>query len=110
MASELERLFAIQIATSRVIPHGESEYRFSPPRQWRFDFAWPSEKLAVEIQGGTWSRGRHSRGKGQEADCEKLSRAAVLGWRVLLVTGDQVRDGRAIGWLSECFGWRGNEG
>tara|TARA_R110002126_G_scaffold288065_2_gene441348 strand:+ start:900 stop:1049 length:150 start_codon:yes stop_codon:yes gene_type:complete len=31
------------------IPTPEAEYRFHPTRRWRFDFARPDKKLAVEV-------------------------------------------------------------
>jgi hypothetical protein len=48
------------------------------------------------VDGGSWVRGRHSRGKGYEGDCEKANEAAIAGWRVLRVTTDMVKDGRAL--------------
>ena len=65
------------------LPAPEREYRFDPKRRWRFDFAWPSLRIAVEIEGGVWVRGRHVRPTGYLADLEKYNRAVVLGWRVL---------------------------
>jgi very-short-patch-repair endonuclease len=78
------------------VPEPVREYRFHPKRKWRFDFAWPARLVAVEVEGGTFSGGRHSRGKGFEADCEKYAEAAILGWRVLRVTTAMVNDGRAL--------------
>jgi hypothetical protein len=72
------------------------EHPFWAKRAWRFDFAWPSHHLAVEVEGGAWSGGRHTRGAGFEADCEKYAVAALLGWRVLRVTGSMIKDGRAL--------------
>ena len=72
------------------------EYRFAPPRRWRFDLAWPERRIAVEVDGGTWVGGRHVRGAGYEADCVKLNEATIAGWRVLRVTSRMVEDGRAI--------------
>jgi very-short-patch-repair endonuclease len=62
------------------------EYLFARPRRWRFDFAHPCTMVAIEIEGGTWVNGRHTRGSGFEADCEKYNAAAILGWRVLRFT------------------------
>lgn len=67
------------------------EFRFHPARRWRFDFAWPDLMLAVEIDGGVYSGGRHTRGKGFEADCEKLNASAVRGWTVLRYTAGMLR-------------------
>lgn len=60
----------------------EREYRFAPPRRWRFDFAWVDRKVAVEFNGGVWIIGRHNRGKGYLGDLEKMNQAQALGWRV----------------------------
>lgn len=67
------------------LPIPESEYRFSNERMWRFDFAYPESKLAIEIEGGIWSGGRHTNPKGFEDDCEKYNTAALLGWYVLRI-------------------------
>ena len=64
-------------------PDPEAEYRFHPTRKWRFDFAFPQVKVAVEIQGGNFIGGRHNRGGQQAKDFEKLNAAVRLGWSVL---------------------------
>lgn len=78
------------------LPTPEREVRFHPTRRWRFDLCWPALKLAVEVDGGTWAQGRHTRGTGYRDDCIKLNEAALLGWRVLRVTSDMVRDDSAL--------------
>lgn len=77
-------------------PDAVDEHRFHPTRRWRFDFAIPAKFIAIEIDGGIWTRGRHTRGAGMVADMEKLNAAAVLGWRVLRFTPQDLRHG---GWL-----------
>ena len=74
------------------------EYRFDTTRRWRFDFAWPANcgnadcgGVAVETEGGTWSGGRHTRGKGFEADCEKYNAALAQGWLVLRYTAAMLK-------------------
>ena len=62
------------------------EFTFARPRRWRFDFAWPETRVAVEIEGGVWSRGRHTRGSGFAKDCEKYNAAVREGWFVLRYT------------------------
>lgn len=80
------------------------EFEFWPGRRWRFDFAIPQAKLAIECQGGTRSGGRHTRGDGYERDCEKAAHAVIAGWRVIPVTGDQVQSGKAIQWVLAALG------
>lgn len=74
------------------LPKPEKEFRFAPPRQWKFDFAWPDYKVALEIEGGAWTRGRHTRGAGYIRDMEKYSEAAILGWCVLRLTPTDSRN------------------
>lgn len=74
------------------LPMPEAEVRFAPPRRWRFDFGWPSVKLAVEVNGAIWVSGRHSRGSGLVKEYEKMTAAAVLGWRVIPTTPRQIGD------------------
>lgn len=78
------------------LPEPIPEYRFAPPRRWRFDYCWPLLKLALEVDGGGWINGRHSRGAGIEKDAEKVNAAAALGYRVLRATPAMVADGRAL--------------
>lgn len=92
-----------EVAMARTItraglPAPVEEHRFAPPRLWRFDFAWPDRKLALEVEGGTWSaeESRHTSGAGFEADCEKYNAAALAGWAVLRVTSKMIDDGRAL--------------
>jgi very-short-patch-repair endonuclease len=90
-------LLTIQLKAKR-LPVPEYEYRFAPPRRWRFDVSFLAEKLAVEIEGGVFARvpGRHSRGAGYRADLEKYNRAVEMGWRVLRFLPEQVESGEAI--------------
>lgn len=73
-----------------------AEYRFHPIRKWRFDFAHIKMRIAVEIEGAVYTRGRHTRGTGYLKDCEKYNEAQMLGWKVLRYsttqTGEMVRD------------------
>lgn len=71
-------------------PQPTPEYAFAPPRKWRTDFCWIEQRLMVEMQGGTWNRGRHSRGKGMTDDYEKANAATLQGWRTLYYTTDML--------------------
>lgn len=74
----------------RPLPPPQTEYRFHPTRRWRFDLAWPEAKVAVELDGGVWTRGRHVRAKGYEADLEKINAAIERGWVVLRYTPQMI--------------------
>jgi len=66
------------------------EYKFSLTRKWKFDFAHVGKLVAIEIEGGHWSGGRHVRGKGFENDCEKYLEATLAGWTVVRLTSNQI--------------------
>ena len=89
MPSELEKriLFRIKIAG---LPTPLTEYAFCPGRRFRFDFAYPDKKIAVEGEGGVWINGRHNRGQGFINDCEKYNIACLMGWKVLRYTSENL--------------------
>lgn len=66
------------------------EYQFDQGRKWRFDWAWIGQKVALEVQGGLFSGGRHVRGAALLKEHEKLNAAAIAGWAVLFTTPDQL--------------------
>lgn len=92
--SNLEFTLAYQLHESGA-PDPEREYRFHAKRKWRFDFAWPDRKLAVEIEGGTWKKSRHTSASGFHGDCEKYNAAALDGWTVLRFDAVMVNNGEA---------------
>ena len=70
-----------------------TQYLFLPHRDFRFDFAFPTEGpgvkprksvggVALEIQGGIWKAGAHNSGAGLTRDFEKLNLAQAAGWIV----------------------------
>ena len=94
------------------------EHRFAKEeygRLWRFDFAHPLLKVAVEIDGlrverignRTICTGRHSTVDGYREDCLKLATAWVLGWQVPRFVQDQVFSGAAIGYVEQWYAARG---
>ena len=78
------------------LPQPQREYQFHPSRKWRFDYAWPAERVALEVEGGAWVHGRHVRPEGYERDCEKYSEAAIRGWRVIRATTGMIESGLAF--------------
>jgi len=103
MKSTAEEMLDYQINIIAELPTPEREWRFSPTRRWRFDFAWPTEMIAAEVEGGTWAGGRHVRGGGFEKDCEKYNEATLLGWSVFRFTAAMIEDGRAIETLRKAI-------
>lgn len=83
--STLENKFA-NLAKLFKIPPFETEYVFASPRRFRFDVAFVKAKTAVELDGGTYNRGRHVTGVGYDKDCEKGNLAIEKGWVVLHYT------------------------
>lgn len=69
-----------------------SEYRFDDTRRWRFDFAFVSHKVAIEIEGGLYLNGRHVQAKGYQADLHKYNRATELGWVLLRYSPQMLRN------------------
>lgn len=83
----------VMFAERRIYPP-ITEYRFDPNRQWRFDYAWPFRRVAIEIDGGIWRKGggAHSHPSNILRDMEKHNAAVLLGWRVIRVTPQQLAD------------------
>lgn len=100
--SELETAASFQIR-ALALPEPVREYRFMPPRMWRFDFAWPAAMVALEVEGGIYSGGRHTTGPGFTKDCEKYTEAALRGWTVIRVTKRHIDDGTMTAWLARAL-------
>ena len=78
------------------------EYQFAKPdRKWRFDFAWPALKFAVEIEGITPAVGRHQRVAGFDEDCRKYEDAMMRGWQVYRIPHTWVVKGKRRIWRKE---------
>jgi len=94
------------------IPMPRTEYEFHPERDFRFDYAWPDHKVALESDGGIFGKGKkcelcgrrragaHSSIKDILRNMDKGNEAAILGWKVLHVTPDELVNGHAQ-WLLE---------
>lgn len=66
------------------------EYKFHSKRRWRFDYALPDHKIALEVEGGVYTQGRHVRPQGFLGDMEKYNTATLMGWRVFRTTPDDL--------------------
>ncbi|QOW46951.1 MULTISPECIES: hypothetical protein [Acinetobacter] len=74
----------------------QAEFQFNPERRWRADFYIVGSNVLIEVEGGIWSSGRHTRGKGYIADMEKYNSATALGYSVYRYSTEQVKSGKAI--------------
>lgn len=94
------------------LPVPVREYKFAKRemrREWKFDFAWRGraevdDMIALEVEGGVWTQGRHSRGAGMLADMEKYNAAALLGWKVFRTTPDKLCDLATLRLLGKALG------
>jgi hypothetical protein len=73
----------------------QREWRFHPTRRWRFDLAFPEISVALEVEGGAWSGGRHTRPMGFLGDMDKYNEAVLMGWLLLRCTWKEVKNGEA---------------
>ena len=81
----------------------EREFRFDMLRRWRADFAFPDHKLLIEFEGGIYTQGRHTRGKGYENDLEKYNTATLLGFRILRFSASQGKSGKALSMIEQAL-------
>lgn len=118
--SQLEKSLAFHIRAHK-LPAPEQEYRFAAMatggtgegvrkrlkaarlKDWRFDFAWPDLMLAVEVEGGAWVGGRHTRGKGFIEDLKKYQEAQRMGWTIYRTAGELIKNGEAVRTIKELI-------
>ena len=111
-----EELLAFQLDSVN-ISGWEREQSFTDSKGWLVDFMWKKEKIIVEVEGGlsfyvnrkidgkrVRVSGKHTSKKGFSEDCEKYEKASILGWKVIRVTGDNVRSGEALIWIEIALG------
>src|SRR5690625_5234731 len=108
LREKLENALLLHLRAHK-LPMPEREYRFAAIatggtgrgtrarldkaglKDWRFDFAYPDLKLAIECEGGGWTGGRHTRGSGFSADLIKYQAAMRLGWTVYRCDAEMIR-------------------
>jgi hypothetical protein len=91
------------LLAAHALPAPVTEFRFDATRRWRFDYAWPGQRVALEQEGGVWVQGRHTRGRGYLNDLEKYNAAAAGGWLVLRFTPQQLDSGDALVLLRQAL-------
>ena len=100
--NEFEAKLAGELKTLKI--EFEQEFEFHPKRKWRADFHLVGKKILVEVEGGIWSGGRHTRGKGYIGDMEKYNAATMMGFQVIRFSTDQVKSGHAIQQIEKMVG------
>ena len=93
----LEEMFAQQVADWG-LPLPTREEMIIPGRNHRYDFCWRKYRLVVEINGGTFSRGKsgHNSGVGIARDYWKVRRAQDNGWTIYPFDVKAITDKEAI--------------
>lgn len=83
----------------------ETEYFFMHSRQWRFDYALPSLRIAIEYQGGIFMKTKsgHTNVRGQTRDWEKMNEAQIRGWLILSCNPKTIDDGSFLGQLDRAI-------
>lgn len=79
------------------------EHKFHPKRRWRFDYAIIEHKIALEVEGGVWTGGRHIRAQGFLGDVEKYNTATLMGWRIFRTTPDELYKTATINMLRHAI-------
>ena len=102
-AQQVDDLHQRVLAQLVGFPDPATELLFHPKRKWRFDYAWPTRMIALEVHGGIHSGGRHTRGRGFVEDRAKMNEATLLGWTVLEVTPEHIKSGQLRAWLLAAF-------
>lgn len=91
--SDAEEALARQLDTAGI--DYVRELVFAKPRRFRFDFAL-AHRIAIEVEGGGWSGGRHTRGTGFKSDLQKYELAVRSGWTVYRCDPAMVTSGAAM--------------
>ena len=102
VVSEGEAILSQHLRTLKI--EFEQEFKFHPTRKWRADFHLKGKKVLVEVEGGIWSNGRHTRGKGYLGDLEKYNEATMMGYQVIRFSTEQVKSGKAIEQIEKMVG------
>lgn len=93
----------IALLRAEGLPLPKCEWEFHASRSWRFDYFWIDAGLALEVDGGAFSRGRHTRGAGFRADMEKKNAAAVYGYRMIYAMPEQLCTMKMIETIREAL-------
>lgn len=97
-------MFLALLKREKVPPPCE-EWIFASPRKFRFDYAWPEARLALEVEGGIFTKQAHGSITGILRDMEKYNLAAIHGWRVLRVVPNKLCDLQTLTMIANAYRW-----
>lgn len=117
-----ERIFRTMVQQERM-PEPVMEYQFHAVRKWRFDWAWPRWKVALEVEGGVFgftdkktgqrrTGGAHGSITGIKRDIEKYNHAAAMGWLVIRCVPSDLKKWETLAYVKaalEAHGLRKTE-
>lgn len=97
-------LFA-RLCRSFALPQPQLEYQFHPNRKWRIDYYFEANgvKVGLEVEGGVWTGGRHTRPKGFLADMEKYNAMACAGILLLRTTPEKLLTTETFTNIKNCI-------
>lgn len=72
----------VQLLVAGGVPKPVRQHRIG---RWRFDLAWPDQKVALELDGST-----HRSEARRRLDARKQNDAVLAGWTLLRITWDRV--------------------
>lgn len=131
--NNLRDLTFLELCKQHGIKEPEREFRFDAKRKWRFDYAFPTEKIAIEVEGGAFGRNvicnhcgqpvyrfitnksgvkkkynvregmGHNTGKGSIEDMEKYNHAVLHGWKLLRFPSHELSTVDTIGIIKKLF-------
>lgn len=77
------------ILTQHKFPPFTQQHIFHPQRQWRFDFAFVTHRVAIEVQG--YGPG-HTSLSGMSNDHEKHNEALLHGWLIIYLMNRDITE------------------
>jgi len=92
-----------QLCKQSGLPEPVAEYKFHAVRKWRMDYAWPEHRVALEVDGGVWTGGKHGRGSGIVKDQEKGNHAACMGWVVIRCVPKDLHSAATFAFLKQAM-------
>ena len=103
IAFTVEHLTFMRLLDVNFIPRPEREFRFHPVRKFKFDYAFKEYKVALELEGGVFTKQAHGSVTGVLRDIEKYSLAASLGWRIVRCIPSKLNTSKTIQLIKDAL-------